>query len=283
MTAADYHDDPCPRPSLSSTLARAICLESPLHAHAGSQRLNPEYTPEEKEHFDIGTAAHAVLLEGVDVVAVIDAKDWRTNAAKDARDAARAAGKIPLLTHVATRVVDMVKAARLQLAEHTRDGGAAMFTGGIAEQVAIWRDGASLCRARLDYLRPIQITATTGGWAIDDYKTARDANPDNWIRSMFRYGYDLQAAWYQHGVQEVQGGELAEFRFCVQETSPPYALSVVALNPDAWTLAEKKRIYALEVWERCVSADRWPGYPPRTCYAQLPQGHENWWLDREQR
>jgi hypothetical protein len=88
MRAAEYHADPCLEPSLSSTIARVLCDSAPAHAQHAHPRLNLQNVEEEAEHFDIGTAAHAILLEGEAAVTVIDAKDWRTNAAKDARDAA---------------------------------------------------------------------------------------------------------------------------------------------------------------------------------------------------
>ena len=65
---------------------------------------------------------------------------------------------------------------------------------------------------------------------------------------MFQAGFDLQAAWYLRGLRQLTGLDDALFRFAVQETYPPYALSVIALGPDALMLAEKKCLYALEVW-----------------------------------
>ena len=62
MPEADYHADPCPEPSLSSTLARLMVNRSPRHAWTASPRLNPDHEPVNKETFDVGRAAHAVLL-----------------------------------------------------------------------------------------------------------------------------------------------------------------------------------------------------------------------------
>jgi len=73
------------------------------------------------------------------------------------------------------------------------------------------------------------------------------------------------------------------FRFACQETYPPYALSVVALGPDALVLAEKKVLYALERWRECLTKDRWPAYPNRTAYASLPTWVESAWLEKEMR
>ena len=282
MDAATYHADPCPDPSLSCSIAKMLCLDSAAHAQHAHPRLNPQAIEDHDEKFDIGTAAHALLLEGRDAIAVIDAKDYRTNAAKDARDAAYAAGQTPLLIGRWTDVQAMVAATRAQLAAYT-DGAAAMFTNGKPEQTVIWKeDGDVWCRARLDWLR-FDARTLSAPAAIDDFKTtSASANPETWTRSLFFAGTDVQAAWYRRGVKAVTGVD-AVFRFAVQETYAPYALSVVSLGPDALMLAEKKILYALEAWRAARKKNEWTGYPRRTCYATLPMAHEAWWLEREMR
>jgi PDDEXK-like domain of unknown function (DUF3799) len=272
-----YLADPCPEPSLTSGIARMLCLDSAMHAQFEHPRLNPDRERDESEPMDIGRAAHALLLEGGGNIEIIDAPDWRTKAAKEAREAARAVGKTPLLAHVCKDVIAMVEALRGQLDRHT-DGGAAMFTAGEAEQSVIWLEDDVWCRARLDWLR-------TDPYAVDDYKTtSQSANPDAWTRTLFSAGKDLQAAWYLRGLRAVTGEQLldpATFRFAVQETYPPYAASVIALNPDAMLLAEKKILYALEKWREARASGDWRGYPRRTAFATVPSWHENWWLEKE--
>ena len=272
MRAAAYHADPCPAPSLSSSIARLLCESSPAHAREAHPRLNPQCVEEEAEHFDIGTAAHAILLEGSAAVTVIDAKDWRTNDAKAQRDAARTAGKIPLLVKIWADVQAMVTAARAQLDAH--HDGRAMFTVGAPEQTLIWREEDVWCRARLDWLR-------AGG--IDDYKTTgASANPEVISRTLFGNGWDIQAAFYLRGLKAIAGTD-AMFRFACQETYPPYALSVIALGPDAMVLAEKRVLYAIERWRESLTANRWPAYPTQTAYASVPTWIESAWLEKELR
>ncbi len=269
-----YHADPCPQPSLSSSIAKLLCLASPAHARFAHPRLNPQTVEEEAEKLDIGSAAHALLLEGNAGVEIVDAADWRTKAAREARDAAYAAGKTPLLARVWADVQAMVDAIREQLDRH-KDGGAAMFTDGKPEQTLVWMDDGVWCRARLDWLRP---------GAIDDLKTtAGSANPDTWTRSMFGAGFDIQAAFYLRGLKALTAVDDAIFRFCVVENYPPYALSVVSLGPDAMMLAEKRVIYALEQWRAGLKAGDWVGYPRRTCWASLPPYIEAAWLEKESR
>jgi hypothetical protein len=72
-----------------------------------------------------------------------------------------------------------------------------------------------------------------------------------------------------------------EWRFVVVECSPPYAMSVVALAPDAMVLAEKQISWALKKWAMCLRDDRWPGYGDRVAYIEAPAYIENQWLERE--
>jgi hypothetical protein len=69
----------------------------------------------------------------------------------------------------------------------------------------------------------------------------------------------------------------------VQETFPPYALSVISLGPDVLELANAKVQYAIEKWEDCLSRGSWPAYPMRICWAEAPLWELSRWLEREAR
>jgi hypothetical protein len=107
IPAGRYHADPCSKPSLSASIAKILCEESPLHAWHRHPRLNPDFERVESATFDVGTAAHAMLLEGTDVCIAVDAPDWRTKAAKEQRDAIRQIGRIPLLIEQWDRVNEL--------------------------------------------------------------------------------------------------------------------------------------------------------------------------------
>ena len=276
--ADEYHRDPCPEPSLSSTIARVLLAQSPAHAWWNHPRLNPSFAEEDERSFDLGTVAHALLLEGVTSFAVIEAADWRTKAAKKARAEAIADGLMPILDHQVETVQAMVKAARHQLLAFSvaSEGSPPPFTNGVPERTLVWMAGGLWCRARLDWLH------NDHRW-IDDYKTTTgSANPEVWSRTLFASGYDVQAAFYLRAVKAVLGREAA-FRFVVQETEPPYALSVIALAPDALDLAHRKVETAIAVWRKCLTANDWPAYPVRTCYAEAPPWDIARWMEREAR
>jgi PDDEXK-like uncharacterized protein DUF3799 len=278
MPAADYHADPCPAPSLSASVARELLSQSAEHARWAHPRLNAAYEPDVDSKFDVGTAAHAALLEGDDSnVVLVEADNWATKAAKAARDMARADGKTPILSRQWAEVVEMVKAARRQLATH-EDKPTPLTGAGKPEQTVVWQeaDGA-WCRARLDWL-------FNDHRIIDDYKTTPGtANPEVWCRRMlWSLGYDVQAAFYRRGVKAVTGID-PTFRFIPQETYAPHALAVVALAPQAMELADRKVEHAISAWRECLRTGAFPGYPRRTVWAELPSWEEAQWVEREAR
>lgn len=152
------------------------------------------------------------------------------------------------------------------------------FSGGMAEQTLLWQEGGGVwCRARPDWLHE-------GRRVIDDYKTTEaPAHPDSWGRGqLFRMGYDIQAGFYLRGLKALFGIDGA-FRFVVQENYAPFALCVIGLGPDLLALAERKVRQAINLWRACLEENRWPGYPTRTCYPDLPPWEETRWLEREAR
>lgn len=273
ISAETYHADPCDRPSLSSSIAHLLVTASPAHARAAHPKLNPELEREEESRFDLGTAVHALLLQGLDKAVVVDAPDWRTAAAKQQRDEARVHGYVPLLTEQWERVRAMEAAARVQLEQ--LEISPIPFTDGKPEQTLIWEeDDGVVCRARLDWLRDDH-------QAIDDFKsTSASAEPARWVRTMYGIGGDVQVAFYLRGFRKVFG-ESPAWRFVVQETFAPYALSVVDLAPSALAIANDKVEYAIQAWRRGIRDGVWPAYDRRLASLEIPTFEELRWLERD--
>jgi PDDEXK-like domain of unknown function (DUF3799) len=275
VPSRDYHADDIldGTPTLSASIAHLLCTRTPLHAWYAHPKLNPNFKPDDGDgKFDIGTAAHALLLQGDDVAVVIDAADWRSKLAQEERDAARAAGAVPLLVSQWERVQAMAEAARQQLARSAVRP--IPFTDGQPEQTLVWEEGAVVCRARLDWFRADHTF-------VDDYKsTSASADPTRWVRTMYGIGGDVQVAFYLRGCEKVLGVR-PDWRFVVQETYPPYALSVVDLAPSALAVANDKVDYAIKAWRACLETDRWDGYDGRVASVELPTFEELRWMERD--
>ncbi len=264
IDATTYHADALgcdTQPMLSASIASILLRQSPMHAHAAHPRLGG-FPPDESETFDLGTAAHAMILEGTtDRYAIIEANDWRTNAAKAARDEARANGKTPILAKHADRMRLMANMVLKQVQAHTDEPVPLEF--GKPEQTLVWNDGGVWCKARVDWLHDDLQT-------IDDLKTgAVSAKPDAWTRTIYGRGGDLQAAFYLRGLKAITG-EDAAFRWIVAENTYPFATSVIALSPEGLAEANERVEQAIRLWGQCLANDAWPGYPTRTCYIDPP-------------
>jgi len=269
-----YHADPCPEPSLSSSIAKLLINRTPLHAWCAHPQLNPDHEAEQKSEFDLGRAAHALLLGTPSDFVVIDADSYRSKAAQQQRDDAYAAGKTPLLADKHERVMNMVAAAKQQLAHH--DDGRYMLDGdGASEVTAIWREGEAWCRARADRI-------AGGDEIIFDYKTTGgSAHPDQWgAVTAWQAGYDVQAAFYRRGWHALIGRKPA-FVLVVQETEPPYALSVQQFSGDALAVGEAKVEHAIQLWTLCMESNHWPAYPNKTCVISPPWRHASEWIDED--
>lgn len=276
VTEAAYHEDRiAPEPSLSSTLARKMIDQSPLHAWTASARLNPNHEPAHSDAFDIGKACHRLALgHGADVE-IVDADNWTTKAAREARDAARAEGKTPMLV-AQFEAADRMRAAMtaraslfgIDLSQRDRNEIAAF-----AQIEGVW------CRALIDH------APANPKSPLIDVKTTQDASPEACVRTVAGYGYDVQAAHYQ-AVWEAATGERRGFRFIFVEKAPPHEVSVVELHDDPddpadWMLAARDKLaVARRVWRHCLDTGHWPGYPAQIAVLGAPTFHTSKWEGR---
>ncbi len=254
MTEAEYHADPCSKPSLNCGTIKVLDRETPFHALWQHPRLNPDFQHEQKRCYDLGSAAHAMVLNN-GAIQEIKTDSFRTKAAKEARDAAYDAGQIPVLTHELAEVRKMLTAFKSQFQ--------GWFVPGETEVVAIWQEGKTWCRARIDFL-PYDLST------IGDYKTfAGLAGPRHWGRTqLFSERLDIQAAWYGRGISAIFGIEPPPFQFVVQERKAPYCLAIHELAPAALAQADRDIERALHQFTTCLNSGRWPAW------AKQPYTHD---------
>lgn len=207
------------------------------------ERANP---PAPKDAFDIGHAAHSLILGVGQPMKPVDAADWRTKAAQAERDEIRAEGAIPLLrkdfdaVHAMAAAVDRHKLAR------------GILTNGQPEQTVVWQDEATgvMLRGRIDWLRPN---------AVADLKTARDGNPTGFDRDAANYGYHISAAHYVAGVEAITGERLP-FLLVVVEKEPPHFVSVHQFDDSFLDIGAQQMRRAIDLFAECTATGVWPAY-----------------------
>lgn len=259
MPEAVYHADPVPGGSLSNSGAKLLLSPGCPAAY----RWAADHGQPHKDVFDLGHAAHTLVLGAGAPFRVVAAKDWKTKAAQDDRKAAYAAGETPLLTHEHEQVLGMAAALR----QHPLAAALLDPATGPAEQSLFWTDPefGVWRRSRLD---KIHYGART---TVVDYKSCISADPEACSKAMHNYGYNRQGPYYVDGAQALGlGGDDTAFLLIFQEKTPPYLIAVA--GPDDIALAAGRDLNrrALQLFAECQSTGVWPGYAPDDDLISLP-------------
>ncbi len=249
-----YHGDPVPAGSLSSSGARRLLPPS----CPALFRYEREHGEPAKKAWDIGSAAHKLVLGVGPELVLVDRERWDTKDCKAEVAAIRGRGDVPLKR----ADYDQVHAMAARLREHPI--AAELLDPGrmAAEQSIFWHDNPTGIwrRARIDAL---STPDRDGPAMLVDYKSCRSADLGHISKALHDYGYAMQAAWYLDGAATLALADRhARFLFVFQETTPPYLVTVI--EPDATALAIGTRLarQALEIYRDCTAADLWPGHVP---------------------
>lgn len=256
-----YFADPVPGGSLSASGAKLL-LPPSCPAKFAYARTHPAAP---KRHFDLGHAAHALVLGvGKPLVKVTGSgknpNDWVTNDTKAEVKAVRDAGGVPLRPADYDTVHAMAKA----LGDNT--DACRLFEHGQPEQSLVARvlsafDGPYVWgRGRLDWLPD---TPVSGRMIVADFKTTdktNGASPTVFAKTAADLGYYRQKAWYLRLLAALGISNDAAFVFVVQETEPPYLVSIIELDQEALLIGDAEMSQALDIYAECTATGRWPGY-----------------------
>lgn len=262
-----YHYDPCEETSLSSSLAKRMIEYSPWHAWTAHPRYNPDFEPIDKLQLRIGKAFHKLMLgKGADI-AVLEYKDYKTNAAKEDRDQALADGLTPMLEHQMEKLEKQVRSAKRQI--QAREEMAYALAGGVPERVFIWTEqtpaGPVRCRMMADW------TPHQGNLALDFKSTQGSAGPNEWGQKvMWQIGCDIQDSFYRRGWRAVLGRDFDAIIFGVVENEAPWAMMHHRCDHEAQSYADREVQWAINAFGICKAHNRWPGYPREMAWQQRP-------------
>lgn len=270
MTNNEYHADPVPGGSLSSTGARKLLNTCP--ALFDYERRNP---PKSTPAFDTGNAAHDTLLGGGPEIVVCDYPDWRKTAARDEAAEHRLRGAVPILPHERAEIDAMVAAVRA----HPVAGSLFEPGSGKPEASLFWTDERTAVnrRARLDWLPD----PGSGRLIVPDLKTTRSAKREDFAKSAMNFGYHQQGPYYLDGVTALDLGDDPVFVYVAVEKTPPYLVNVIQLDVIASRIGAALNRDAIDLYAQCQASGIWPGYGNGEVeLASLPTYYERKFEDR---
>jgi hypothetical protein len=271
-----YHGDPAPRLSLSASIAHTLVGKSPLHAWLRHPKLGGKGKKPTKA-MDLGAVVHALLLGKGKQFAVItnpnadkldpktkepegEFEDFKKKAAKEARDAARAEGKVPLLLHQVEEAKAVADAIAARLWSEFR-----IKLDGRSEVAAIWEEDGVMCRGALDHFKESEAH-------ILELKIVRSAHPKACQSHLVGFGGDIQAAAYMSAIAKLRpaltGRVKFTFLFC--EAEEPHAITPVIVRGSMRELGERRWNRAKPLWAECVRTNRWPGYVTEPIAVEAP-------------
>ena len=127
---------------------------------------------------------------------------------------------------------------------------------GEKEKAFFWDDDLTgeSCKCRVDCL-----TNLADSLIVVDLKTADSAETEAFMRSAIKYGYDLQSAMYNKGV-EINTGKPPTFVFIVIEKKPPYAINI--LQADELFIRRGYDLFReyIGIYHDCKETGNWYGY-----------------------
>jgi len=245
----DYIADPAERPSLNASIAKVITERSLMHAHYLHPRLGGGSNDDASEAKGRGSVLHALILGVGQEIVTIDADSFRTKAAKEDRDSAIAAGKLPMLAGQYEELIELADILRTRLLAK------GVTLRGQKELTAIWERDGVLCRCRFDHL-------DAEAFEIDDLKFCASASPEEITRKMIAFGYDVQHASNVEGLETLihDAAGRSRMRFVFVEVDPPYEITVAEPSGALRELGMKKWKRAKSLWRPALESNVWPGY-----------------------
>lgn len=230
-------------PAINCSGLKIIAQKTPLHF-----KSKQEEPREETPALIIGSAVHCLTLEPdlFNVRYVIAPKiDKRTKAGKEQWADLEATGRIVLSEDDAEKILRIADAVR------THKTASKLITNGFAEVSIFTEINGVPAKCKCDYLR--------ANVAIIDLKTTEDASKNGFMKSVIKYGYHQQAAWYLDCL-ESYGSPVDAFVFIAVEKTAPYAVGIYELDADTVQLGRELNERALRVYQDCLQTNVWQGY-----------------------
>ena len=209
-----------------------------------------------------GTAFHCAVLENdrFNATYTVIEGDRRTKAVKDSIKDAEAAGKIILTADDFNALMGMAQAV------FKNPICAALLRGSLKEHSVF---------AELDGVR---VKCRPDGWNVEkgvlfDLKSTEDASPEGFARTVAKYRYHVQDAFYRHVVASATNCDADDlsFIFIAVEKKPPFAVALYQLDELATLQGWVEARDDMRRYRDAQTSGKWCGYSPRIETLSLPR------------
>ena len=209
-----------------------------------------------------GTAFHCAVLENdrFNATYTVIEGDRRTKAVKDSIKDAEAAGKIILTADDFNALMGMAQAV------FKNPICAALLRGSLKEHSVF---------AELDGVR---VKCRPDGWSTEkgvlfDLKSTEDASPEGFARTVAKYRYHVQDAFYRHVVASATNCDADDlsFIFIAVEKKPPFAVALYQLDEMAALQGWVEARDDMRRYRDAQTSGKWCGYSPKIESLSLPR------------
>jgi len=225
--------------------------KSPLHYW--EKFINPE-PKEEKSHpaLNLGNAVHTLVLEPekfLDEFAVMEKVDLRTTKGKEYQKLfdENSQGKIIL------KEEDYLLAKNISQEILNHPSVSVILKDSFSVEKSIFwidEDTELVCKARPD------IWSHSLG-VIFDIKTTNDASPENFMYSIRKYNYHIQAAMQIDAIFKNTGEMVKGFSILAAPTEAPHKPYIYMLDDDTIKQGRYEYQSALKIIKKCMDNNRW--------------------------
>ena len=231
-------------------------------------KLGLETPTEATPAMAFGTLVHSMILEPetVDKLYHVMNQPATTKAGKAEKAKALEEGK------TIVSATDFAKAQAMQ--ERVKAHPAASWLlalPGKSEVSMFWElqteDGRNRqCKGRAD-----RIAQVGNGEVIIDLKTTSGpVSPAELERTVARFGYHRQAAWYCDGYERIAGKPCLGFYFIFISTSAPYLVTAGKMGDEAQAIGWGDCLKAEKILHECEKSGKWPGYADQLVEFDVP-------------
>lgn len=264
MSNAQYHA----RPEYSSSQLKDMIRSA---AHFYSHNIAKEHDKERKACMDFGTLAHTLFLEPdqfSNEFVIAPTFNRRTNAGKAEAAAWEQANQDKtLVTEEQVRGAERIVKNLQTLSMY----GVMQNNYGMAEASFFFTDpifGLKL-RVRPDW-HIVPCSAFSNGLILD-LKTTSDARAIAFQKQCGNFAYDLSAAMYREGFQQVYGTEdKPDFIFLVAENTAPFNVKQYKASNLFLSVGEQRYYRSKELLAESLLLQEWDGYSKELEEINLP-------------